>query len=187
MTDDLIKMLNVHVEGVRHYLHLQIGKPLSKDLVSAPEIALDNLQREVGAAMRDAAQGARITDDQIKYMVDRFLGWTLPSDFNPDGGISFTPPKPSCFYMPIGTNLFDVFQAEAMVRYMIDGMPFPAIQEYVSEMCQSIDHMKVTPTQKEFAKAVLRAAIEFANARHGMHASQNAKAAAPSSTVRGGV
>lgn len=64
MTDDLIKMLNVHVEGVRHYLYLQIGKPLSKDLVSAPEIALDNLQREVSAAMRAVAQEATDTEYQ---------------------------------------------------------------------------------------------------------------------------
>lgn len=51
---DLIKMLDVHVDGVRHYLHLQIGKPLSKDLISAPEIALDNLHREMKAALRSS-------------------------------------------------------------------------------------------------------------------------------------
>ncbi len=50
--DDLIKMLDLHVDGVRHYLHLQIGKPLSKDLISAPEIALDNLHREMKGALR---------------------------------------------------------------------------------------------------------------------------------------
>lgn len=49
--NDLIKMLGVHVDGVRHYLHLQIGKPLSKNLISAPEIALDNLHREMKAAL----------------------------------------------------------------------------------------------------------------------------------------
>jgi len=48
---DLIKMLDLHVDGVRHYLHLQIGKPLSKHLISAPEIALDNLHREIKAAL----------------------------------------------------------------------------------------------------------------------------------------
>jgi hypothetical protein len=31
-----------------------------------------------------------MSDEQIKYMVDRFLGWRLPENFNPDGGISFT-------------------------------------------------------------------------------------------------
>jgi hypothetical protein len=56
--EDLVKMLDLHVDGVRHYLHLQIGKPLSKDLISAPEIALDSLQREVGAALRASLQPA---------------------------------------------------------------------------------------------------------------------------------
>ena len=28
-----------------------------------------------------------LTDEQIKYMRDRFLGWKLPENFNPDNGI----------------------------------------------------------------------------------------------------
>lgn len=69
-----------------------------------------------------------MNDEQIKHMVDRFLGWKLPEDFNPDGGISFKkefnehtdhPMKNE----PLGTNLLDAIQAEAMVRYMVDGSP----------------------------------------------------------------
>lgn len=68
-----------------------------------------------------------MTEDQIKHMVSRFLNWKLPETFNPDGGISFqkminenTPwPHKS---EPVGTNLFDWQQAEAMVRYMIEGL-----------------------------------------------------------------
>ncbi len=61
-------------------------------------------------------------------MIDRFLGWRLPENFSPDGGISFkktfndhmpTPMK----HEPTGTNLFDAEQATAMVRYMIEGLP----------------------------------------------------------------
>jgi hypothetical protein len=69
-----------------------------------------------------------MNDKQIKHMVDRFLGWKLPENFSPDAGISFKPtfndhlPTPTR-YEPSGTNLFDATQAEAMVRYMIDGMP----------------------------------------------------------------
>jgi hypothetical protein len=37
------QLLN-HVENVRHYLHLQIGKPIKPGLASAPEIALDQLR-----------------------------------------------------------------------------------------------------------------------------------------------
>lgn len=71
---------------------------------------------------------ATLTDAQIKHMVDRFLGWRLPENFNPDGGINFKktfnehtvhPMK----HEPSGTNLFDATQADAMVRYIVDGMP----------------------------------------------------------------
>jgi hypothetical protein len=72
---------------------------------------------------------ATMTDEQVKHMVDRFLGWRLPENFNPDGGISFqkTHSERGPFgpqkYEPSGTNLFDATQADAMVRYMIDGLP----------------------------------------------------------------
>lgn len=69
-----------------------------------------------------------MTEEQIKYMVDRFLGWKLPENFSPDGGVSF---KRTCNEHtahpsknePSGTNLFDSTQAHAMVRYMLDGLP----------------------------------------------------------------
>lgn len=65
-----------------------------------------------------------MTEDQIKYLVNRFLGWKLPADFRPDAGISYTRPNyaPEVDATPSGTNLFDAEQATAMVRYMIDGM-----------------------------------------------------------------
>ena len=68
---------------------------------------------------------------QIRHMVSRFLGWKLPDDFSPDGGITFDPignkdhPDVHVRYKrePTGTNLFDGQQAEAMVRYLIEGLP----------------------------------------------------------------
>lgn len=51
-------------------------------------------------------------------------------------------------------------------------------QQFVGDMCESIESMKLTPAKKEFAKAVMRAAIEYANAKNHMHASEDAKAAA---------
>lgn len=69
-----------------------------------------------------------MNDKQIKHMVERFLGWKLPENFNPDGGVSFKkirnehtayPAKNE----PVGTNLFDAVQAEEMVRYLVDGLP----------------------------------------------------------------
>ena len=66
-----------------------------------------------------------MTDEQIKFMTDRFLSWYLPKDFNPDNGISYTRPNyaPEVDATPSGTNLFSATQADAMVRYMIDGLP----------------------------------------------------------------
>lgn len=74
-----------------------------------------------------------MTDDQIKHMVQRFLGWRLPDNFSPDCGITFSPEfnvefnagrgRPPDRHQPVGTNLLDAGQAEAMVRYMAEGMP----------------------------------------------------------------
>jgi hypothetical protein len=81
-------------------------------------------------AREEIARDAPMTDAQVKHMVNRFLGWRLPENFNPDAGISFKqtfnehtahPMK----HEPIGTNLFDATQADAMVRYMIKGTPKP--------------------------------------------------------------
>lgn len=62
----------------------------------------------------------------IERMVNRFLAWKLPNDFNPDGGISFKaeynegtahPGK----HEPTGTNLLTATQAKAMVEHMVNG------------------------------------------------------------------
>jgi hypothetical protein len=67
-----------------------------------------------------------VTEEQIKFMRDRFLNWTLPKNLNPDGGISFKRSESAIKYnhpMPTGTNFLDAEQAEAMVRYMVEGLP----------------------------------------------------------------
>jgi hypothetical protein len=69
-----------------------------------------------------------MNEAQIKHMVDRFLSWKLPENFNPDNGISFNPIAgeggPHQFKRePSGTNLLDASQADAMVRHMIEEMP----------------------------------------------------------------
>ncbi len=70
----------------------------------------------------------KFTDEQIKHMVDRFLIWRLPENFNPDGGISFRAAynEHTAYPMksePVGTNLFDAVQTETMIRYLIEGLP----------------------------------------------------------------
>lgn len=60
----------------------------------------------------------------IDAMVDRFLGWKLPDDFNPDCGIIFkrtyndhrlSPTR----YEPVGTNLLSATQAKQMIEYLL--------------------------------------------------------------------
>ena len=69
-------------------------------------------------------------NDQIKYMVNRFLSWRLPDNFAPDAGISFKPvfnehTSHPMKHEPTGTNLFDATQAEEMIRYLIEGLVQP--------------------------------------------------------------
>src|SRR5687768_2976029 len=71
--------------------------------------------------------GAPMTDEQIKHMVNRFLCWKLPDNFRPDGGISFDRvanlgTEHQYYREPVGTNLLDAVQAEAMVLHMVGGM-----------------------------------------------------------------
>ncbi|WP_287210710.1 hypothetical protein [Mesorhizobium sp.] len=73
-----------------------------------------------------------MVESQIKRMVERFLTWRLPEDFNPDGGISFkkTFNEGTAFPMkhePVGTNLLNAVQATAMVRHMVEGFLAPAL------------------------------------------------------------
>src|SRR5689334_17429332 len=72
-----------------------------------------------GDAVTEAAQQPResLSAAQVKHMVERFLRWRLPEDFNPDGGVSFkklrnegTPYEGK--NEPVGTNLLDATQAE---------------------------------------------------------------------------
>ena len=68
-----------------------------------------------------------LTDQEIDAMVQRFLSWRLPEDFNPDGGVSFkkTFNEGTAYPMkhePRGTNLLSYEQAKAMVLYMIQDL-----------------------------------------------------------------
>lgn len=68
-----------------------------------------------------------MTNDKIGYMVNQFLRWRLPEDFNPDAGITFkrvynegTPYEG--IHRPTGTNLFNYEQALEMVYNMVNGL-----------------------------------------------------------------
>jgi hypothetical protein len=73
--------------------------------------------------------GHPLSSEQMKHLVDRFLGWRLPKPWHPDNGIKYERPHyahlPADLDWPTGTNLFDAEQAKAMLLYMIEGMPAP--------------------------------------------------------------
>lgn len=66
-----------------------------------------------------------MTEAQIKHMVDRFLAWRLPDNFNPDNGVSVKRPgySPEVEWHIYGTNLLDATQTEVMIRYIISELP----------------------------------------------------------------
>lgn len=64
-----------------------------------------------------------MNEQQIKHMLDRFLGWRLPEDFHPDCGIMFMDvydngTEQGGKFEPTGTNLFTAQQAEEMIKYI---------------------------------------------------------------------
>jgi len=90
-----------------------------------------------------------MTNSQIKHMIDRFLGWRLPENFNPDGGISFvstgnTGTPHEYKHNPTGTNLLDATQAEEMIRYMVEGMPHDKPAD--APVAASPSHTEAPPT-----------------------------------------
>lgn len=92
----------------------------SDDAMRFSQAANNLMNAEATAAMLMREQGG----PDVKTMVDRFLAWKLPADFNPDGGISFDPigNKNSPYEYrnePVGTNLLTATQAEAMIRHLL--------------------------------------------------------------------
>ena len=92
----------------------------------------------------------KVTDE----MVNRFLSWNLPQDFNPDGGIAFecgTGPWPS------GTNLLNAHQAREMLEHVLaETQPVTTISEtldrpdFLSPLRAVLDaHLKVQHLKNE--------------------------------------
>lgn len=58
----------------------------------------------------------------VDEMVNRFLGWRFPADFQPDGGVSFVPSKTHRnLYWPVGTNVLNAVQAKSMILHLLTG------------------------------------------------------------------
>lgn len=82
---------------------------------------------------------ATVESRSVDALVQRFLGWKLPADFAPDGGVTFErsynvpgdgggvvtkqrlPDDPGRW--PIGTNILNAEQARAMIMHLLAGEP----------------------------------------------------------------
>lgn len=98
-----------------------------RDLEDTIKVLCQQMERIVAgkdAEIEQLKAEKAMTDDQIKYMVDRFLGWRLPETFNPDGGVHFEGIA-GVSPMPIGTNILTAIEATAMIRHMVEGLPHP--------------------------------------------------------------
>lgn len=125
--------------------------------------------------------GMKMTEDQIKYMATRFLGWRLPENFQPDAGISFKAEfnehtAHPMRHEPTGTNLFDATQAETMVRFMVDGLPNsltgeddpPFFRAYALKVGHTLTEQDVSDIQKvlgDFNDEIGKAADAFHDGR----------------------
>lgn len=82
----------------------------------------------------------------IAVMVNRFLGWRVPDDFTPDGGVIFKPiehpddatVRENCW--PTGTNLLSATQAKAMFEYVLAGS-MASVPDFVHKALASADEM----------------------------------------------
>lgn len=85
---------------------------------------------------------------QMDAMVNRFLGWKLPADFNPDCGITFkrthsdTAPWGPQKNEPVGTNLLNAEQARAMLEHVLDVTFIPEWSLLEATQASLREHMR---------------------------------------------
>lgn len=97
----------------------------------------------------------------VIHMVERFLAWPLPNDFNPDAGISFDDSG-----KPTGTNLLTATQAEEMVLHMLEVAPnAPAegeLAKLVMELAEAVDNAAEDVGGSRSQLIILREAVQVA-------------------------
>lgn len=111
--------------GVVHVMAPDFGKAHEAFMAKYPDFTVTKIT--VLSDLVEPFIVGHSKEDQVKHMVDRFLGWHLPNDFNPDCGISFTQTVNESThkhtYELVGTNLFTATQAKEMVLYMLEQPP----------------------------------------------------------------
>jgi hypothetical protein len=92
------------------------------EVKAAPRITPQDIEANIAAEYFFTAEQAVAGFNDA--MVGRFLGWKLPKDFAPDGGISFV----ESAWWPSGTNLLHAGQAKEMLQEVVGGAPvMPAL------------------------------------------------------------
>lgn len=90
--------------------------PENDDAEIGERVAFENAKQELwplmGYALKERLSGP--TDQQVT----RFLSWTLPLDFAPDGYVSFNAPGDAASW-PVGTNLLTAQQARHMLAHVL--------------------------------------------------------------------
>lgn len=127
MTEDNVERLK-EIRGI-HCIDGEYLATYPVDLILALIAERDRFREALKRI--SSPQSAQAVETQIKQMVDRFLCWTLPKDFQPDCGIHFEPWSVMENWLqndgnrrkPVGTNLFTATQAKAMLRHMIAAAP----------------------------------------------------------------
>lgn len=119
---EMVRLKIAEIKDARHaeFDWSEENKKLD-DLLTLTETIIQNVLAEVERV---------VEGDLVKHMVDRFLGWRLPKDFHPDGGISFEKEYnvsynanqglPPSIHEPSGTNLFTAEQAKEMFRFLLE-------------------------------------------------------------------
>lgn len=98
---------------------------------------------------KDQYEPGSVTND----MVNRFLSWPLPADFNPDGGIRFEQMTQHSalgghhLNQPIGTNLLNAEQARDMIAHILG---IPNDQTAMREAMVSDEEIKRRPDASEY-------------------------------------
>jgi hypothetical protein len=126
----------------------------------------------------------------INEMVARFLSWRLPSNFMPDGGITFDPvyQKLDGGYVrntPTGTNLLDYTQARDMLEYVLGDTPkqMQALEQEIARLkCYGPPEFYVN--SKHIAERALAKAGDEVEAWKQVTAAANKRASAEEALVR---
>lgn len=114
-------------DGIRYTLTVRSQGNAGRDIGSIvlfPD-AVEALATAALANLHGKPDASAVTDE----MVNRFLAWKLPDDFNPDGGVT-----KRVGATPVGTNLLTAVQARAMLEHVLGAaLPTTATLDLASD------------------------------------------------------